>query len=122
MTPLSVAVSICANAGTPTSRIRSTSVRNGLIRRVVGMVFPLPLLRSCTARLYRPRCEETVKKVLFVRVSELSPPDDSRERARLKYVAKSSGARLQTESAHRTSKTYGWLGGVPKYASRIGFP
>src|SRR6267143_5832463 len=62
MTPLSVAVSICANAGTPTSRIRTTSVRTGLIRRVVGMVFPLPY---CVAA--RHVCTALVVKKLLKR-------------------------------------------------------
>src|SRR5216684_3389348 len=67
MTPLSVAVSICANAGTPTSKKRTTSVRTDLTRRVVDMVPPLPVYAHegigfvpahCVKELLKPYSEE----------------------------------------------------------------
>src|SRR6266550_1296225 len=43
ITPLSVAVSVCPNAGTPAKTHSSRTANNDLIRRAVSIISPLPL-------------------------------------------------------------------------------
>jgi hypothetical protein len=53
MTPLSVAVSVCAKLEMEVTRIRTDSDSTRFIRRARGMISPLLVLRMRPAVLYR---------------------------------------------------------------------